>query len=674
LSKERIMSCHRVTRLVFATLSHAAMLLLAGASIASAGAGQPPPGAAGMPGSSADAVDPPGRVARISFLSGTASFRPASVDEWTNATLNYPLTIGDHLWTDRGARAELDLGTMVVRIAPLTEFSILNLDDRTAQLRVTQGSVAVRVRERGDDEDLEVDTPNGAADLLGPGNYRIDVNENGDASNVTVRHGEAEVTSAEATYPVQAAQTFALNGTVRPTHNVATAVPIDEFEDWSLSRDRRADSAQSVQYVSRGTIGYADLDGYGVWRTVPEYGAVWVPRVGPDWVPYRQGHWVWIRPWGWTWIDDAPWGFAPSHYGRWVYLPAAGPAVGGWGWVPGRVIARPVYAPALVAFVGGSSWHVAVSAGTAPVGWFPLGPREPFVPAYRVSPTYVHAVNVTHVNVTTVNVTNVTYVNREVPRAVTVVSRETFVQARPVAAAAVAVPREQLRVAAVIGHAPQLQPEHVSIAGHVTAVHVAAPPAVVVNRQVVVRRMPPPAAVSSAAAPGRAPAGGAPPRTPYAASRSTAAAQPVPPAPPAAARVAPVRPPAVAPPAPAAANVPPRAAGQPAQHVGPAAVAGGELAARHAHERAEFESRLAAERSQLAARHQHAEQAAANTHERAQLHQQHQHETQTLQERQRTDREALQKRQATERQQAAPRRTPDHEHDNNQRDQHDQHD
>jgi hypothetical protein len=446
-------------------------------------------------------------------VSGPTSFRAASADEWTNATLNYPLTIGDHLWTDRNARAELDLGTTVIRVAPLTEFSILNLDDRTAQLRVTQGSVVVRVREREAEDDVEVDTPNGAADLLMPGSYRVDVNQNGDASIVTVRHGEAEVTSADETYPVQQAQAFTLRGTLPSSHSVGAAVPIDDFENWSLTRDRHADITQSARYVSKATIGYADLDDYGAWRTVPEYGAVWVPRVSAEWVPYRTGHWVWINPWGWTWVDDEPWGFAPFHYGRWVNLPAGGPAspAGGWAWVPGRVVARPVYAPALVAFVGGSNWHVSLTAGSTPVGWFPLAPREVYVPTYRVSPTYVRAVNVTHVNVTNINVTNVNvtnvhYVNRDVPHAVTVVSRETFVQSRPVAAAAVAVPREQIRTATVIG-TPAPVPARARVAVARSTTRVAAPPPAVVNRQVVVRRPAPPAAVAAPlAAPRAAPA------------------------------------------------------------------------------------------------------------------------------------------------------------------------
>jgi hypothetical protein len=83
--------------------------------------------------------------------------------------------------------------------------------------------------------------------------------------------------------------------------------------------------------------------------STPTTAPVWTPStVRSDWAPYRYGRWAWVRPWGWTWVDDAPWGFAPFHYGRWVSWR------GRWGWVPGSYVARPVFAPALVAWLG---WH-----------------------------------------------------------------------------------------------------------------------------------------------------------------------------------------------------------------------------------------------------------------------------------------------------------------------------
>ncbi len=186
------------------------------------------------------------------------------------------------------------------------------------------------------------------------------------------------------------------------------------------------ESAQSTRYVSNDAIGYDDLDGNGEWGNDPDYGAVWYPRVAAGWAPYHEGRWVWVDPWGWTWVDEAPWGFAPFHYGRWAWFRNR------WGWVPGRVVRHPVYAPALVAFVGvgGPGWNVSLGIGNG-VAWFPLGPREVYRPAYYTSPAYGRRVNnVTNVSVTTINVTEIKYVNRNVPGAVTAVDRETFTHAR----------------------------------------------------------------------------------------------------------------------------------------------------------------------------------------------------------------------------------------------------
>jgi hypothetical protein len=579
-------------------------------------------------------ADPPGRVARLSYVSGTVSFRPSSVDEWTNATLNYPLTIGDHMWTDRGGRTELELGSAFVRLAPETEFSVIDLDDRIAQLRITQGAITVRVRSLDPDEAFEIDTPNGAVSLLRPGFYRIDVAESGDASTVTVRSGEAEVTVGGGTLAVRPQESVALSGVDQPTPSVQAAVRSDDFEDWCLTRDRRAETALSARYVPADMPGYADLDQYGAWQQESEYGPIWIPRVRAEWVPYRDGRWVWVDPWGWTWIDEAPWGFAPFHYGRWVHLSA------GWAWAPGRIVARPVYAPALVAFVGGGGWQASVRVGE-PVAWFPLGPREPFVPGYRVSDAYVRRVNITHVNVTTVNVTNITYVNREVPGAVTAVPRDAFVRARPVAAVAVAVPRESIRSAPAAPAAPV--PHEATARNPGEAARAAAPPAAAVNRPVVVRRAPP----ETAKTPVRE-------RAPETAAPATRAPRPVQPAtPPPASREPERQPPAPRQPPPQqppAQQAPPQRASPP-----PAAVprqapnADAEIAARHAEERAQLEARHAAERAQLQARHQQEERAARDPGQKQQVQRQHQQEQRAVQERQRQEREAVQKRQQEER-------------------------
>jgi len=442
--------------------------------------------------------DPPGRVGRLSFVTGAVSFRPGDVDDWVAATVNYPLHDGDHLWTDSDARAEITVGSTAFRLAPQSAFGFLALDDRTVQVRLSQGSLNVRVRDLDDDESFEIDTPSGAVSLLRTGVYRVDVDTTGDTTSVTVRHGAAEVTAAGSAFPVRGKHTAVVAGGDSASYDVQDAIRSDDFEDWCESRDRRWDDSRSAHYVSHGVIGYEDLDDNGDWQETPDYGAVWVPRrVATGWAPYRYGHWAWVEPWGWTWIDDAPWGFAPFHYGRWVYVG------GGWAWVPGRVVARPVYAPALVVFVGGRNWSLAIAGGSG-VAWFPLAPEEPYVPAYRVSNTYIRNVNVTNVNVTditvtNVNVKNINYRNRRERDGVTVVSRETFVGSRPVSQGVIVVPRDRLDRASVVGATAQIAPGRRSVLGQPTIIAVRHPPAAVTTREVVVQRPPPPPPVPFAA-------------------------------------------------------------------------------------------------------------------------------------------------------------------------------
>ncbi|MGB7926698.1 MAG: DUF6600 domain-containing protein, partial [Terriglobales bacterium] len=271
----------------------------------------------------------------------------------------------------------------------------------------------------------------------------------------------------------------------------------DDFDRWSYDRDRRYDFSPSTQYLSRDVVGYEDLDSYGEWRNDFNYGHVWYPtQVGFGWAPYHDGHWAWIAPWGWTWVDDSPWGYAPFHYGRWAFVE------GRWGWVPGPVAVQAVYAPALVVFIGGGMGF----GGN--VGWFPLGPREVYVPSYQVSVAYMNRVNIsnTTVNVTTVtnvynttiinrttNITSVTYVNRNVAGAVMAVPQQAFVSAQPVAKAAVTMNAHDI-AAAPISARVAVVPTRNSVLGAnaATANHVAAPPPAVANRQVVAKRMPPP--------------------------------------------------------------------------------------------------------------------------------------------------------------------------------------
>jgi hypothetical protein len=443
----------------------------------------------------ADADDPPARVARLADAEGSVSFQPGGTEDWIAAPLNRPLTSGDKLWSDRDSRAELQLDGSFLRLSSNTAVSFLNLSDEVTQVQLSAGTLLVRVRELADNETYEIDTPNLAFSILRPGLYRLSVDESGNSTVVRVRSGQGEVTGGGAAYSVRANDNDVFSGTDQLTEDSQPGGSDDAFDAWSAGRDGRWDQSVSARYVSPDVIGYQDLDGQGTWNQTPDDGYVWFPRqVEAGWAPYHVGHWAYIAPWGYTWVDDAPWGFAPFHYGRWISYNGA------WGWVPcprrpeGAVYVRPVYAPALVAWVG-------VGAGVA---WFALGPREVYVPSYPVSRGYVRNINVsnTTVNTTVINnvynttiinktVTNVTYVNRGVPGAVAATTSQAFASAQPVSKNIVRVDPHAMATAQVRAFAPAAVPTRQAVLGSrpLTAKQ---PPAAVQTRAVVARSAPPP--------------------------------------------------------------------------------------------------------------------------------------------------------------------------------------
>jgi hypothetical protein len=438
-----------------------------------------------------DDQDPPTRAGRLGYVHGTVSFQPGGQGDWLDAVANRPLTTGDNLWADSGARAEVQIGSSSIRLNSETSVTLLALEDNTTQLRLSLGTIFFRVRHLREGETFEVDTPNLAFNIYQPGEYRLDVNQNGDQTIAAVFRGDAEITGGGSSYRLQEGQQGTFSGVEQLAYDIGGINDNDDFTRWCRSRDERADRVRSRQYVSDDMTGYEDLDDYGRWREVPEYGAVWTPVDVPyGWAPYRYGHWAYVGPWGWTWVEDEPWGFAPFHYGRWAFVG------GGWCWVPGPVAVVPVYSPALVVFVGGG---VGFGAG---VGWFPLAPGEVYVPWYRTSPRYVQNVNITNTRVTNIQVTNVynnvtvnhvtntTYVNQRVNNSVTVVNRDTFVNARSVRNNIVRVDQRQITQAPVTHEvAREIQPQRQSVMGAGRPARVA-PPQQALARSVVATHQP----------------------------------------------------------------------------------------------------------------------------------------------------------------------------------------
>src|SRR6202165_387629 len=464
--------------------------------------------------------DPPIRVARLNYVEGRVSFQPGGQSDWGWATLNRPMTAGDSLWTGDRSRAEMHIGSTAIRVGGKTSVSFLNLDDRAVQIQLNSGTIDVRVRNLYRDDVFEVDTPNLAFTLLRRGDYRITVDPDGSFTTITLRDGQGQINGGGQAFLVDGGSQVQVSGTDYISYDIYDLPGRDNFDQWSYNRELRENRSRSARYVSPELTGSEDLDLNGTWRTDRTYGPVWVPtHVSRDWAPYRDGHWAWGAPGGGTWVDDAPSGFVTSHYGRWAHVNNDGYGGAGWVWVPPHREAnqdvyaqRPVYSPALVTFVGDSNSSRDFGNGGG-VAWFPLAPGEVYLPAHQTSPTYVTNVNVTNTVVQQTTITNVvnnnvqttTYVNQRVEGAVTAVPRATFVNAQPVAQAAVKVAPSAITAAPGVHTAP-VAPVRASVMGAnkestASAAAVSAapkPPDAVVTRPVVAKVAPPPPPVAFA--------------------------------------------------------------------------------------------------------------------------------------------------------------------------------
>jgi len=305
---------------------------------------------------------------RLSYAEGEVSFWRYGAPDWVEARLNTPITAGDSLYVGDDGDLEIEMGSRaLVRADDDTQLTLVNQSADFAQFKVTSGRASFDLRSMPFGYSVELDTPNAVFTMDHAGYYRVDVD--GDVHFITRRGGRATMVPAGGpAMSIHPSEEIVLHGAVVAEAGTYVAPEIDPWDRWNYDRSEDLLDAVSERYMPNGVSGASDLDHYGSWRTVPEYGSIWVPDVvSPGWAPYSDGSWIWDPYYQWTWIDNAPWGWAPFHYGRWIYLG------GYWAWAPGPVVRQPVYAPALVHFsisVPMFPWATTVRVW---VGWHSVG-------------------------------------------------------------------------------------------------------------------------------------------------------------------------------------------------------------------------------------------------------------------------------------------------------------
>ena len=259
----------------------------------------------------------PERVAQLSYVEGALSYQEAN-EPATSALPERPLEPGDRLTTASGGRAELALGNASLRLDEDTDLTIVDLDASFLRFEMTTGAAILKLDELLEGETVAFVTPNTTISIQAPGEYRVDVPDEG-TTTLTVRAGEAEVVTAEGSVVIAEGQRVRLEGTEAVASLIAPQWT-DDFDNWVLDREVQlaevAPPADESEYAPDGT-----LDSYGDWRDDPTYGQVWMPSYaygGYD--PFGAGYWAY-NGYGYSWIDPMPWSPYTFHNGHWAYLP-----------------------------------------------------------------------------------------------------------------------------------------------------------------------------------------------------------------------------------------------------------------------------------------------------------------------------------------------------------------
>jgi len=200
-----------------------------------------------LAGSAMAQSGPPARLAGLTHMEGSVAFAPAGATEWSDASAKRPVVRGDRLWTDKGGRAEVQLGSGALHMDSETFVEIIALDRNSLQASLNEGTVNARVRRLESGDTFEVTTPQLALRAMEPGDYRIDVDPAHGITWVAVRSGAAMLYGAGGgALQLQAGRQIAFSG--RDLKVAGRGAPRDQgFDRWAADRNRIEDQALAAR-------------------------------------------------------------------------------------------------------------------------------------------------------------------------------------------------------------------------------------------------------------------------------------------------------------------------------------------------------------------------------------------------------------------------------------------
>ena len=367
-------------------------------------------------GAVAWAGDPPLGGARVGAVEGEAQVRLAEDGIWKAAPLHMPLLPGDRLQIGPAGWLEILLSNgTAIRLAPASSARLVAVppsepaEDAAAELELDAGRAIVATSDGAPARPAVVLNATGTRIHIYPRTQLRAEAVAPDATEVVLREGAATAETLGTTIPLRAGEALQAG---RGGAVLLAGRPLDAFDHWSAARDRALAAAPPASpHLPPPLSPHAsDLDRYGQWAPVPEYGYVWRPTaVAAGWAPFTAGRWVW-RAGTWVWLPAEPWGWLPFHYGRWRWDPILG-----WYWVPPRTRAALVWSPGAVAWIR--------TPGL--VTWIPLAPGEIYYAPRSYGLWSAPAPATTVINITHVHI-HKTFVNAAAPAALGAAPAATF--------------------------------------------------------------------------------------------------------------------------------------------------------------------------------------------------------------------------------------------------------
>jgi hypothetical protein len=241
-----------------------------------------------LPSSLIAQAAPAVNTGRITHSVGRVSIQPGGKGDWIKASPGLELSVGDNLWADMNAEVEIRADETIVMVGPETSMSFDQINDSNIKVNLRLGSVIVQIPPTDEFKHCEIGTPNLRFTLNESGDYRIDVNGEGNETDITAKQGHGLAIIDGTPYKVVAGQQVRFKTREHLEVEVGEIPEPDSFDLWASNHDQSDHDDEEVADV-RADPALTESASRRVWESNGDAGHwVYIEDIGPAWVPT---HW-----------------------------------------------------------------------------------------------------------------------------------------------------------------------------------------------------------------------------------------------------------------------------------------------------------------------------------------------------------------------------------------------